>query len=338
MKNRTTLKDVAQKVGVTPATVSMVLSNKKNISQETRNKVLEAVKDLNYYPNRTARSLVKGKTETIAIMAEFFYPQFFQQLLSGIEHTVSTTNFSITHYSSLRREDNNHEIYQKILFGREADALITFDIVPDPEYIKLFKDFKIPLVTMESTIPEVLSVECDNLKGGYLAGRHMIEQGKKHLYCAFVPTDRAYSKTNVQQQRLEGFKWALKEASIDFTSENILDINHFSLNEGQALYKKIQGLEKIDGLFSAAGDSVAIGLMHFMKQDGLRIPEDIAIVGYDNLEFSAYCDPPLTTINQPGYMMGQGAARLILEQLTGNKTQIHEILRYTPELVIRKTT
>jgi len=338
MKSRTTLKDVAQKVGVTPATVSMVLSNKKNISQKTRKKVLEAVKELNYYPNRTARNLVKGKTETIAVMAEFFYPQFFQQLLNGIEHSISKTNFSITHYSSLRREENNHEIYHKILFGREADALITFDIVPDPEYRKLFKEFNIPLLTMETGVPDVLSVECDNLKGGYLAGRHLIEQGKKDLYCAFVPIDRAYTNTSVQHLRLEGFKWALKEASIDFTSENILDINHFSLNEGQALYKKIQKLEKIDGLFSAAGDSVAIGLMHYMKQDGLKIPEDIAIVGYDNLEFSAYCDPPLTTISQPGYLMGQGAAELILEQLKDKAKLQEKIPCYTPELIVRKTT
>lgn len=337
MKNRVTLKDVAEKVGVTPATVSMVLSNKKNISQSTRERVLEAVKELNYYPNRTARNLVKGKTETIAIMAEFFYPQFFQQLLSGIEHTISKTDYSITHYSTLRRNENIHEIFQKILFGREADALICFDILPDPEYIKLFQEFNIPLLTMEVSSPNVLSIECDNFKGGYLAGKYLIKCGKKNIYCAAVPQENLHAKSNVQQLRIDGFRKALKEEGLEFHPETVIRIDHFSLNEGLALYKKIQTIEKIDGLFSAAGDSVAIGLMHYMKQDGLRIPEDLAVIGFDNLEYSTYCDPPLTTVNQPGYLMGQGAARAILKQLKLHEPVFEKLPNYSPELIIRKT-
>jgi len=338
MARRVTIKDVAKKVGVTATTVSMVINNNPSISTRTRDKVLKAIEDLKYYPNHAARSLVRRKTNTIAILAEFFYPLFFQQLLDGIEHRVLGTSYNFIHFATLGRKDLREKMFREILYGRVADVLITFNRVPPQELLMDYMEEKYPLIVIERDVQGVHSVVCDNFKGGYMAAEHLINSGRKNIYCVCACKIDIRGGSDVQLKRVEGFKKALENHGMDFSEQRIIETSHFYFEEGKECYKnELKNIKGLDAVFSAAGDPVAIGIMHAAQNAGATIPDDIAVVGYDDLEVASFINPPLTTIKQPGKKMGIKAVEIALNFIDDKAADdIHKVI-FEPKLILRKS-
>jgi LacI family transcriptional regulator len=338
MAKRVTIKDVAKKVGVTATTVSMVINNNPSISTRTRDKVFKAIEELNYYPNLAARSLVRRKTNTIAILAEFFYPLFYQQLLDGIEHRVIGTDYNFVHFATLSRDDLRNKILREIFYGKVADAVIAFNRVPPQELLEDYREDRFPFIVIERDIAGVHSVVCDNFKGGYMAAEYLIKQGRKNIYCVCACKVDAIGGSNVQSRRVEGFKQALADYGVQSSRGNIMEASHFYFEEGKECYKtKIKNIKNIDALFSAAGDPVAIGIVHAAQKAGVRIPDDIAVIGYDDLEVASFIHPSLTTIKQPGKQMGIKAVEIALNCLGDNASDNIFKVVFDPELIVRES-
>jgi LacI family transcriptional regulator len=338
MAKRVTIKDVAKKVGVTATTVSMVINNNPSISTRTRDKVFKAIEELNYYPNLAARSLVSKKTNTIAILAEFFYPLFYQQLLDGIEHRIMGMSYNFIHFATLSRNDLRDKIFREIFYGRMADVLIAFNRVPPLELLKDYREDRFPYIVIERDVEGAHSVVCDNFKGGYMATEHLIKSGRKNIYCVCACKVDAIGGSDVQLQRVRGFKKALADYGMEFSQDNIIETNHFYFEEGKECYKNIlKHIKGVDALFSAAGDPVAIGIVHAAQKAGVKIPDDMAVIGYDDLEVASFIHPPLTTIKQPGKQMGIKAVEIALSCIDDNTADnIYKVV-FDPKLIIRES-
>ncbi len=338
MAKKITIKDVAKKVGVTATTVSMVINNNPSIPQRTRDKVFSAIKELNYYPNIAARSLVYGKTNTIALFADFLYPLFYQQILDGIEHRIAPTPYYVLHFSAFRESAARDDIFRKILYGNVADGLISLNRVPSPELLLRYKEERYPLVIIEQDMAGVNSVVCDNFRGGYLATEYLIRSGRRNIGCIAALGSDLNGGSNVQSKRIEGYKKALEDYGLTYSRDRVIDTPHFYFDAGKECYKtRLRNLKELDALFCAAGDAIAIGIIHAALGDNVKIPDDLAIVGYDDLEVASFIHPALTTIRQPGKQMGLKAIEIALSCLDDKKeSNVHKVV-FEPELIVRQS-
>jgi LacI family transcriptional regulator len=338
MAKKITIKDVAKKVGVTATTVSMVINNNPSIPQRTRNKVFSAIKELNYYPNIAARSLVYGKTSTIALFADFLYPLFYQQILQGIEQRIAPTPYYVLHFSAFRESVDRDDIFRKILYGNVADGLISLNRVPSPQLLLRYKEERFPLVIVEQDVAGVNSVVCDNFRGGYMAAEYLIRSGRKNIGCIAALGNDLNGGSNVQSRRIAGYKKALEDNGMTYSRERVIDTPQFHFDSGKECYRnRVKYMKDLDAIFCAAGDAIAIGIIHAALDDNVKIPGDLAVVGYDDLEVASFINPALTTIRQPGRQMGLKAIEIALSCLDEKtESNVHKVV-FEPELIVRQS-
>lgn len=326
-----TIRDVAKLAGVSHTTVSWVIHDRPDISDATKKKVQEAIKELNYYPNHQARSLVYGKTNTIAVVLNFFSSQFELEILKGIEKSIALKNsgYSITLFSAMEEVD---KVLKDILFSKRADALILLSLRPSPEVCQLYGKQKFPMVVVDEKAENAVEIYLNNFKGGYIAAEHIIKSGKKNIGIVLGSENDL-----CQGERKKGFLQALKDYNIPFQKGNMFFIDNFYFEEGQTIFKEIVKKKMlIDALFCAAGDIVATGVILEARNQGILIPDNLAIVGYDDIFSSPLLTPPLTTIHQPLEEIGSVAYEAVLKKLKTNETSISQI-RFEPHLVIRES-
>ncbi|MCX8094078.1 MAG: LacI family transcriptional regulator [Candidatus Goldbacteria bacterium] len=328
-----TIKDVAKKVGVTPTTVSMVMRNDPRISQETKEKVMRAVKELNYYPNYLGQSLVKGKTNTIAVTSNLFFAWFKMDILNGIGKTIFETKYKMNQYST--HDDFGEDTLKDILYGRRADGVITISLRPEITILNEFKKHNTPIVLIEDTVDGFPGVKVDNFHGAYMATSYLIKKGRRKI--GILTGKVAEGGKNVYE-RLEGYKKALKENDIDLRKKIMLETVCYTFEEGRKIFDKfIENKKGIDAIFCAAGDIAAMGLIKRAQERGVKIPEDVAIVGYDDIVVSSMITPALTTVKQPIFEMGRAAVKMLINQMESEKNIINEVVIFQPELIIRES-
>lgn len=331
----TTIKDVAKKVGVTPTTVSMVMKNDPRISHETKEKVLQAIKELNYYPNYLGQSLVKGKTNTIAVVSNLFFAWFKMDLLNGIGRSIFETTYKMNQYST--RDEIGEDTLKDILYGKRADGVITISLRPKKEILNEFKKNNRPIVLIEDTVDGFLGVKVDNFKGAYMATEYLIKKGRKKIGILTGEVANGRGGMNVLE-RIEGYKKALKDYDINLRKKIMLETVSYSFDEGKKIFDKFMNNKKgIDSIFCAAGDIAAMGLIKRAHELGVKIPDDIAIVGYDDVVISSLVIPSLTTIRQPIFEMGRTAVKMLLNQMESDINNASEIVIFQPELIIRES-
>lgn len=330
-----TIKDVAKKVGVTPTTVSMVMKNDPRISQETKEKVLQAVKELNYYPNYIGQSLVKGKTNTIAIVSNLFFAWFKMDLLNGIGKTIFETTYKMNQYST--RDEIGEETLKDILYGKRADGIITISLRPTKETLNEFKKHNRPIVLIEDTAEGFPGIKVDNFKGAYIATEYLIKKGRKKIGILTGKVAEGRGGMNVLE-RLEGYKKALKNYDIDLRKKIMLETTCYTFNESKEIFDKfIENKKGVDAIFCAAGDIAAMGLIKRAQELGVKIPDDVAIVGYDDIIVSSMVIPSLTTIKQPIFEMGKSAVKILISQMESDIKYVNEVVIFQPEIVIRES-
>jgi DNA-binding LacI/PurR family transcriptional regulator len=329
---RVTIKDIAKKVGVTPATVSMVINNSPKISQKTKEKVLKAIREMNYHPNYIGRSLVKGETNNIAVVASFFASLFALESVRGIEMNLRKTPYNLILYSTKGMDENEEDLLRRILYERRADGVIIISLKAKKELMEEFKKENVAAVFIEEIVEDFPTVKFNNIKAAYIATEHLIKNKRKNI--GLIVGNNGLNA----EERLRGYKEALSHYNIDFDKDKVVEVVDYSFEDGEkALNILMEKNKKIDAVFCAAGDITAIGFMDAAKDKGIIIPDDIAIIGFDDIYLANLTTPGLTTIRQPITKMGMQAFDLLLDVIKGKEEDGKKIISFEPELIIRES-
>ncbi|WP_300348043.1 LacI family DNA-binding transcriptional regulator [Clostridium sp.] len=329
---KTTLLDIAKAVNVSKTTVSMVLNNKKiNVSKETREKIFKAAKDMNYIPNIVARSLSTRKSYTIGMIIPDIQNPFFSEMAKAIEIEGEKQGYSMILCNTFNDEKKEEE-YLRLLISKLVDGVIIAACGNNDKWIDILKSNKVPFVILDrmtSDEKDINGVFCNNKKGIELGVEYLVNKGKKNI--AFVT-----GKTNIEvaNLRLESFKNISEKLGV-FNKELIEDAD-FSMESGiKATENLLKKNKEVDAIFYSS-DVMAIGGMKYLIRNGYKIPEDISILGYDNINISSYMEPELTTIAQPIYKIGEDSCKLLID-LINKKNSESKIINLEPSLIERGT-
>jgi LacI family transcriptional regulator len=327
----TTIKDIARKAGVTPGVVSRALNNKYGVKESTRARILKIAQELEYYPNAAARSLVTRKTGAIGVMMADISEPYYSQLIKGMEYVANQTGHTLLFSNSYESIEHNR-VLQKMLYTERVDGLVIVGSnIQEKDFAFSLIEQDIPFVLIERNFsdPRVNCIYFDNIQAAYLATRHLIDKG--HRKIAHI-AGNLYNQVTLD--RIEGYKRALNDANIEFSSEWITSGNYVSRGGYEAM-KEILHLD-CTAVF-AGNDTMAYGALLAISEAGLHVPEDIAVIGLDDLEFSGLTNPPLTTIHQPRHEMGKKSLELLTRILRGQQENGVKI-GFSPVLVVRKST
>ncbi len=329
-----TIKDVARLVGVTPATVSMVINNKPRISDETRRKVMAAIEELDYYPHEGARALVLKRTNTLGVAAPIFTNYFVLETLGGIEHEIHQSDYNLVLYGTQGQSKTEDAVITRIARERKVDGLITINLQLNAKQIKYFQKNAIQVVSLEEEAEGYDSILVDNTYGANEAVKHLIALGHTRIALLTGP-DRFLPML----QRETGYNDALKQAGLSPDPKLRLEVNWGRREEGFEVGQKIlQMRQGPTAVFVGAGDVCATGLLLALKRGGLNVPKDISVVGFDDQPFAELVDPGLTTVRQPMARMGAEAFHLLKEALKDPEAHKPRKQIFPTELVVRQST
>ncbi|WP_258171355.1 LacI family DNA-binding transcriptional regulator [Paenibacillus sp. R14(2021)] len=320
-----TIKDVAKMAGVAVSTVSYALNNSPKISEGTRRKVMQAAEALNYRPSGAARNLKKRKSETIGLFLNDLGGPFYSQVIEGVQEVVASHNYNLIVCSTYGGENSSAHRFlrEKFVDG----AIIMGTSIPDSLVHQVAAEsFPIVVLDRELKGDYVHSVLITNEQGAYDAVSHLIKLGRHKIEYLSGP-----QANNDNMQRYEGYKRALMEHSLPVPSRVTMQGRYLEAGGYQAVKVMMAGNRMPDAIF-AANDEMAIGAIRALREGGIRVPEDVAIVGFDNINLAPFVRPALTTIGHSKYEMGAIATQLVFDvQKEGNS-----ILLPT-QLVIRQS-
>lgn len=313
-----TLKDIAERAGVTSATVSMVINNKPNISDATRKKVLKIAKDLNYYPNVIARGLATKKSNSIGVIVPNLASSFIVRVLQGIKSTNRDIEYTVQLFDTVGQKENESQLFQRLARERRIDGVILISSNVTDEELNIFREESVPSIIVARKCDSLDSVYVNNEQGAFDATEYLI--GKGHVSIACVTGLKQAAAT---EDRLLGYKNALAHHNIAFRPELHFEVEDDMMNFGVDVFEKIRSIEPaVTAVFAPAGDMVAIGILKEAKRRGMRVPEDLAVVGYDDIPAAEVVEPSLTTVRQPKLEMGDYAINMIVDKIEGRETGI----------------
>jgi len=324
-----TIYEVSKLAGVSLATVSRVMNKNTRVSDKTRDKVLEAMEQLGYRPNTIAQSLASNRSNSIGVLVSELHGPFFGQMMAGIESEIRAAGKHViitTGHSEIEKEKDGIEF----LISRNCDAIIVHAEAVSDEYLTELNKKDTPVYLMSRHVP-AMSEQCvslNNEMGGYLATKHIIEQGHKNIAYITGPQFKADAS-----DRLTGHKRALQEYGIHFNEQLYFEGDFKESCGNDGLKQFINTKLPFDALV-CANDEIASGAMKYAREHGFKLPEDLSIIGFDNVIFASYLYPKLTTIDNPVNEMGKMAAKLVLKNVYQNKAfEIQHI--FEPNLVVR---
>lgn len=324
------IQDVAQVAGVSVATVSRFFNDNSAVSLKTRKKVEEAIKQLNYEPSVLARNLRKTESRLLLVLIPKISNPFYSEIINGIQDIAVNNRYNIL----LCETDSNPEredIYFNLLRNKMADGIITMDpAVQVDSLIELAESHPIIQCSeyaVESGIPYVT---IDHESAAYQAVRHLIQLGHKEI--ALINSDEKFLYS---RKRESGYRRALEKHEIPLNKEWIVRCEELEFINGQLAMRKILGGNKRPTAVFAVSDLLAIGALKELHHVGLRVPNDVALIGFDKISFSNMTYPALTTVAQPMYEMGKISAKMLIDKIKGKEVE-NVILDY--ELVIREST
>lgn len=316
-----TLKEIAQMAEVSTATVSKILNGKdKYISEATRQKVLDIAEREGYIPNAIAKSLKMKSTKTLGIIIPDVMNLFFSELARGVEDAAERKGYSVI----LCNSDNKlskEEKYIQVLQEKMVDGIIF--TASEQSINRSLKRRNIPLVLLDRDISiddEVGRIVVENEEGAYKATKHLISKGCKNI--GFISSDAVNKSSG---QRLKGYKRAIFEEGLDFDEENIY-LQNYSIETGYKGTKALLGRKDLDGI-CCGNDLIAIGAMKALKEKNIKIPDQVKVIGFDDIQISQYTDPPLTTIKQPTYELGEEAVNMLIGIIEKRDISMSQILK-----------
>ncbi|MGB3774779.1 MAG: LacI family DNA-binding transcriptional regulator [Leeuwenhoekiella sp.] len=336
-KKEITIYDIAKELNFSPSTISRALNDHHSISDKTTKLIKATSKKMGYRPNSIAASLRNSKSNTLGIMISRINRPFIASLISGVESRARKAGYNviITQSNDIYENevDNAKALYDSRITGLVASlAMETTDFT----HFQQFIDQGIPIVFVDR-VPRDLNacyVIIDNYRAGYMATKHLIEQG-----CKRIAHFAGAQHRNVYGERRRGYEDALREHNLSFDNNLVMEFSTLSFAEGKKATKKLLALpEPPDGIFSA-NDTAAVSAIMYAKKIGIKIPEDLAIIGFNDDPIASIVDPGLSTVTHPAQKMGKIAAQLILDLTEKNSNDdLIDVKVMKTELVIRSSS
>ena len=334
------IKRIAQKAGVSIDTVLKVINDDIDITPVEKKRVLDAINELNYNPESLTGDLDKRKTNTIAIITAYLNSFSFYEvyLINGFEKQNMDLGrkYILNQYSTGGNQQRKKELLKAILSETLADGVISMFLKFEQDDLNELKNKNIPVIFIDEEAEGFPSVKLNNFKGAYDAVKYLIDKGRKNIGLVVGQTSsEGVGITPIE--RFEGYKKALQDNKIPFNKENVIEIINYTFEEGeQSLRSFIERKLKLDAIFCAAGDMVALGIMDEAAKLNIDIPHDLALIGYDDINMASISKPGLTTIKQPIESIGRTALRILDSMIETGKIEQSKII-FEPELVIRGT-
>jgi DNA-binding LacI/PurR family transcriptional regulator len=327
-----TIRDVAKQAGVGLGTVSRVLNQSPLVSSETRQRVLQVIDELGYTPSRAARSLSLGKTLTISTVAPFFTRPSVVERLRGIEAALSGSAYNLVVFNveSVERRDS---CLRDLPRRERSDGVLIISLVLDDSEIFRLRDTGVPVVLIDRQHQRLPSVSIDDIYGGYLATRHLIELGHRRIaFLGDLHDDLLNFTSSVS--RLKGYQRALDEAGLAYRAAYDARGPH-GRAEAHRLARTLLRLEDPPTAIFAASDTQAMGVLEAARDAGRSVPQDLSVIGFDDIDVAEYLG--LTTVRQPLFDTGVRGVELLLGLIGGQSpAQPSEVMPI--ELVVRGTT
>jgi LacI family transcriptional regulator len=336
-RRSTSMKDVAALAGVSVGTVSNVLNRPDAVSEVTRQRVEDAISKLGWIRNEAARSLRAGRSHSVGLVVMDIANPFFTDMARGVEDVMADADYSVLVGNSAQHQERE-QTHLELLGKQQVSGVVLAPVGADVQ-VQTLRQFGIPVVLADraGNSTDMCTVSVDDFTGGRLAATHLLEHG--HTRLAFVG-----GKDDIRQvrDRLEG---ATREVQLTpGASIRVIPTEHLNIAAGLDVAATLVAIAPEDrptGVF-AANDLVAIGLLQGLMTRGLRVPDDVAIIGYDDIEFAAAAAVPLSSIRQPRCDLGRRAAELLLDEIEAttdpDKTHRHEHVRFTPTLAARASS
>ncbi|UTT42520.1 LacI family DNA-binding transcriptional regulator [Exiguobacterium aurantiacum] len=312
-----TIYDLAKKTGFSITTVSKALNNYKDVSEKTRAKILKAAAEMDYLPNAHAQSLSTKKSWAIGVMFSeanevgMKHP-FFNGIIESFRHATEEHGYDLIFASrNLRNRDMSYLEHFK---HRAVDGIVVICSDRMDEQVQELMQSDIPIVVVDMDSANCSVVYSDNTEGARLAVNYLHELGHRHI--AHIAGD---SSIDAGAARVKGYELAMEELDLPIQPGYLVNAGFFSVEEGKQAMEKLLQLESPPTAVFVAGDQMAIGAIEAVHEHGLRVPEDISIIGYDDIEMIKYITPKLTTIRQDTDEIGEAAAELLIEQMTAKE-------------------
>ncbi|MDT0647971.1 LacI family DNA-binding transcriptional regulator [Zunongwangia sp. F260] len=336
-KKEVTIYDLAKELKVSPSTISRALNNHKSISQKTTREIQKTAKDLGYRPNSLAASLRNNKSKTIGIMISRINRPFVSSLISGVENTARKAGYNVIISQSNDKYENEVSNAKALYDSRVSGLIVSLGMeTKNVHHLKQFTDQNVPIVFVDRVPDEFNSyrVIIDNYTAGYKATQHLIDQG-----CKRIAHFAGAQHLNVYNLRKKGYLDALRKNNLEVTEELILDLKTMSFEEGSDATKTLLNLpQPPDGLFSS-NDTAAVSAILTAKEKGIKIPEELAIIGFNDDPMASVVEPALSTVSHPAVKMGEISAQRILEHSSKKMdSDVSEITMLDTEIIMRSSS
>ncbi|EPS8933091.1 substrate-binding domain-containing protein [Vibrio cholerae] len=327
-----TMKDIARLAGVSTSTVSHVINKSRFVSDEIAERVNNAAQQLNYAPSALARSLKMNRTKTIGMLVTTSTNPFFGEVVKGVERSCYHQGYNLILCNT---EGDNQRMKASIntLLQKRVDGLLLMCSTLEGERLDVFDRYPdIPIVVMDwgPILFASDKIQDNSLQGGYMAAKHLIECGHKEIGCITGPLIRHQA-----QMRYEGYKRALAEAGIAINPDWIVE-SDFECEGGYQAFEKLYQRGKLPSALFVSNDMMAMGVIQAASQRGLRVPDDLSLIGYDDVHIAKFMTPALTTIHQPKYRLGKAAVDTLLYRLE-NPDTMAQVVQLEPTLVVRNS-
>lgn len=331
----TTMKDVAKEAGVSIATVSRVINDQTLVSTELRERVQAAMSKLDYHPSNVARSLRRQQTQTVAVVVPQLDQPFFSTLTFAIQQRLFIEDY-YTFTCSTMESEAEEAAYIEMLLGQRVDGVIVAPTGRSAQNIHRLISGNIPVILVDRQVPGITDIDhvlFDNKQGGQVGMQHLLDLGHRHIAIIGAP-----AHSGAIRRRIEGAQAAARQRPDVQLHVQVVDrekIQQFDIGY-QIAHDLLRQANRPTAVF-ALTDTAAVGAMHAANEIGLRIPEDVSIVGFDNIPMAKYSLPALTTVAQPIHDMGAQTADILLKRLVDRHTEpVHIVSK--AQLIVRKST
>ena len=327
-----TMKDVALKAKVSTATVSRALMNPDKVSQATRNRVEKAAREVGYLPQPMGRNVKRNESRTILVIVPDICDPFFSEIIRGIEVTAANHGYLVL-IGDCAHQNQQEKTFIDLIITKQIDGMLLLGSrLPFDASIEEQRNLP-PMVMANEFAPELElpTVQIDNLTAAFDAVNYLYEQGHKRIGCIAGPEEMPLC-----HYRLQGYVQALRRCGIMVDPQYIAR-GDFTFEAGSKAMQQLLDLPQPPTAVFCHSDVMALGALSQAKRQGLKVPEDLSIIGFDNIDLTQFCDPPLTTIAQPRYEIGREAMLLLLDQMQGQHVGSGSRLMDC-ELIIRGST
>ncbi|MDM5340952.1 LacI family DNA-binding transcriptional regulator [Fictibacillus enclensis] len=326
------MKEVAKLAKVSTATVSNVINNTKYVSDEVKKQVYDAMSELNYVPNTLAKSLRVRESRLIGVMISDISNPFFSLVVRGIEDGLAQGGYNTLLCNTDSNIDKERE-YLKVLQGKRIDGIFVSSSGNSEEYFKEMWQIDIPLVFLNRCPKPLISdsVSTNNIEGAMLATEHLIKHNYKKIGIITGP-----QKISTGRDRFNGFKQAISLHDLTL-NDHFIKYGDFTIQSGYELMKELLSDSCRPEAVLISNNQMTLGAYNYIQENGIRIPEDLAIIGFDDPEWAAITNTPLTAVRQPAYEQGLEAASLMIKRISNTFHGDPQEIYISPSLIVRKS-